>query len=305
MPVSVVYVSRSCRLSVSRLSNCQGIRFEEHLNRLTICCVSVDVGCVRFCLVFMFLYVQPKLAIYVGSILRAPRLIRHDGNLTHFFSPVRDEQLEYVDGLMVVSSIFLILFVFWAFMLVVLKVKGREVGCASGRAFVTAHWEESSNDDTEGDYADEAISTTSSSSESYSSKPLVSDQHAEHRDISRATKKSSRTKDTMMVLRQNSTDPIEGDRSLDRSPSNCSDMVWEGSANVAVEDNDDNDQNGPLHPIIFNPLERRTRICFLLSASIALIMVPFILVFSFGSLTDAMQSSDTLILVRFSRRLRQ
>jgi hypothetical protein len=251
----------------------------------------------RYC----FLNLQPKLAIIVGSVLRAPRLIRHEGNFTHLFSTVRDEQLDYVDGLMVVSSIFLIFFVFWAFILVVLKVKGREVGCASGRPFLTAYPDgKKDNDDDEEDYVDEAFSTTSSSSESYSSQPLVAGLDADQQATkSMLRRKSSRGKDRKMVLRQNSTDPIEDDRTVGRSTSHSDDIAWEDSGNGrGIDDDGDDNENISLHTIIFNPLERRTRICFLLSASIAVILVPFILVFSYSPLTDATQSSDNLILVR-------
>jgi hypothetical protein len=243
---------------------------------------------------------QPNVAVIVGSVLRAPRRIRHDANFTHVFSPIRDEQLDYVDGLMVVSAIFLILFILWALLLVILKFKGKEVGCASGRAFVTSLPDEPStgddddDDDDEGDYVDEAVSTTSSSSGSYSGKPLVSDRHADHGATTRTRKRRSR--DISMDLGKDSTNPSDDDRTYGRSGSNSHDSLSESGE--ITEHRAEDDENGSLNTIMIHPRERRTRICFLLSASTALILVPLILVFSFGPLQEATQSSDALIVVR-------
>jgi hypothetical protein len=131
---------------------------------------------------------QPNTAAVIGAILRAPRKIRHTGNFSHVFSPVREEQLEYVDGLMVVMSIFIIAWVIWAFTLLVLKFKGKDVGCASGRAFVTVR----SDDEDDGYFdkptEDDIGSTSSSSGEiSDNNRPLFSDGQ-NNRPIIRETK---------------------------------------------------------------------------------------------------------------------
>ena len=49
-----------------------------------------------------------------------------------------------------------------------------------------------------------------------------------------------------------------------------------------------------------NPRENRTRLCFVIFASIALICVPLILVFSYSPMKEATDGSDELILVRIT-----
>jgi hypothetical protein len=246
--------------------------------------------------------VQPKVAVLVGSVLRAPRLIRHGGNFTHLFSPVRADQLDYVDGLMVVTAIFLIFVVMWAFLLIVLKFKGREVGCASGRPFVTLSPDEPYDGDGcgESEYDDDGNDSTTSSSGTYSSRQLFLDRND---DVGIASKKRGTMDGRMETAKY---PPGDDDRTFGRSSYNSDDALSvtaevtkhseEDEEEDAIVDGDDRNDASCLQTVI-RSRENRTRICFLLFASTALICAPLILVLSFGPIKEATQTSDAIILV--------
>jgi hypothetical protein len=229
--------------------------------------------------------------VVIGNILRAARNIRHSGNFSHVFSPIHEEQTEYIDGLMVVSSIFLIAYVLWAFTLVVLKIKGNEVGCASGRAFVTAMSEDEYDEELVGK-AEEHLDSTSESSGASSDTPIYRDpQHT--RDNNPMNGGQQQTK--FANGKSTPTEALEDTQSENRSQS--SGWVSRSYSDNHGEDLRDGSEEDETNEII-NPREYRTRICFLVFASILLICVPLILVFCYGPLKEATSSSDDLIVVR-------
>lgn len=174
------------------------------------------------------------------------------------FSSVREEQRGYIDGLLVVSIIFSVFFLIWAFILVVLKCKGKEVGCASGRAFVNTCPEDDESSETDiektqnDDFASTSVSSSDESCSVSSSKPLFS----EHGD-------------TVM---------------------GCF------SSDFSSDDNESDEVSPDVTKA--NRRERRTRLVFILFASIALICAPLTLFLTFSPLKEVVtQSSDNLILV--------
>ena len=206
----------------------------------------------------------------MGEFLRAPREVGHSGNVTDLFSSVRGDQREYIDGLLVVSVIFSFLFLIWAFILIVLKCKGKEVGCASGRAFVDFRLDESSSETDLGKTQDDIASTSDSSNASHSvssSKPLFSDY---------------------------------GGTVLENSNSYYSDDNNHSGRNVWGRiTGQQNKSKGKNDGVKINRCERNTRLVFILFASGALICAPFTLFLTFGPLNEvATQSTDNLISVR-------
>ncbi|KAG7349167.1 hypothetical protein IV203_011764 [Nitzschia inconspicua] len=242
---------------------------------------------------FAPIYQPPPSAATIGAILRAPRNIRHHGNFSYVFSPEREEQLEYVNGVMAVASVFLIVWVLWAFVLLVLKFKGKQVGCASGRAFVTAR----SDDEGEKQFGDtrDDISSTSESSgvESNSSKPFFTDFSRQDSKFSREKRRQPKIKyDDEMNLVASVTDPDDEQStgSLSRSS---------GWISRSYSDGDGNELRSLESQRVaakINPRENRTRICFVIFASIALLCVPLILIFSYGPMKEATDGSEQLIL---------
>lgn len=53
------------------------------------------------------------------------------------YSSIQEERLAYIDGLAVVPVIFFSFFLAWTFVVLVLQCKGSDVGCASGRPFIS------------------------------------------------------------------------------------------------------------------------------------------------------------------------
>ena len=76
-------------------------------------------------------------------MLEAPRRT-YGTEFSNVFSSDRIAQHSYVDGLLIVGLFFVVIFVVWTLVLIVLKLKGKEVGCASGSAF---HTERSDDED--------------------------------------------------------------------------------------------------------------------------------------------------------------
>lgn len=244
------------------------------------------------------LYVPPSAAVTIGSILRAPRTIRHNGNFTLLFSLNRQEQVDYVNGLLVVEVVFLSIFVLWVFVLVVLKIKGKEVGCASGRAFVTVGSDD--DDDFETDFVGDETRQTEVIGDRAESLP--SDEFLD------STSDSSGDNHSFSHLDERSLDD-DGEQLLDlRTPNSASTDeddedhgVWKPSSASAGKPKQlegeviPNGNQLPAQPRI-NKREFRTRISFLFFAALALICVPLILVLCLGPMRDAAQSSDDIIL---------
>ena len=200
----------------------------------------------------------------VGAFLQAPRN-RHTTTFSDALSPYREVQHDYVHGLLTVAIIFAAVFVFWTFVLVVLKLKGSEVGCASGRAFQKPS-------------SDQLSSVSSTDSESFHSSSYNDDsvqQGYEMHSLERV---------------------LDADRSL------RSDFR---SDQDSYSDYDSRDGWVPSTGTIsrqrrVSRRETRTRFAFLVFSFVALVTVPFILVFSFSPIKDATRRSDDIILVRRS-----
>ena len=217
----------------------------------------------------------------MGSILRLPRKW-HTTDFASFFSTSQAEQVDYVNGILVSGVIVFSVFLLWAFILIVLKVKGKEVGCASGRAFYTE-----TNDD---DHHD--TQSTDSSDESYSSR--------ENDNFGSSGSSSSNSKERNWNTRNSNL----------QSKNDFQDDDESGSAEYSFDDESDggrsedyDSQNGWLSADeprrSTNRREKRTRICFLVFSSISLLCVPLILVFSFGPMKETTQITDDLILVSY------
>jgi len=212
--------------------------------------------------------------------LRAPRQAGHSGNFTDLFSSVREEQRGYIDGLLVVSIILSVLFLIWAFILVVLKCKGKEVGCASGQAFVSLRPDDENSEadvgKTQNDTASTSDSSKAESTSGSSNKPLFSEYGG-------------------TVIENSSSDFSDDSNHSDRKRWRCLRRK-------------DNKKEGNIDDTRTNRRERRTRLTFIVFASIALICAIFTLFLTFGPLKEAVmevattQSQDSLILVRTEHR---
>ena len=153
---------------------------------------------------------------------------------------------------------------FWTFVLFVLKFRGAEVGCASGRAFLTKQ-------------TGEEASSTDEDNDSFSSEESrgASQQNSVAKLIGR--------KDSLGNFHSADT---EGDAGPPTDPMT---KVDDGSFDNASA-------TATLSPQI-NPRERRTRFCFLFFSLTALVCVPIILVTSSGELKKAAETSHEPVLV--------
>jgi hypothetical protein len=231
---------------------------------------------------------QPHPAAAIGAILRAPRNIRHTGNFSYVFSPIREQQLEYVDGILVVSSIFCLAWVLWAFTLLVLKFKGKQVGCASGRAFVTVRSEDAFDNENKNKHVEDTQEDIYSTSKS-------SGDDLSHRNDPFPPQSSCRRSKYSQRSRQQLGSTADDDHS--------SEMLSQNSGWISGTFSDNHGdklrefENEPVM-LIINPRESRTRLCFIVYASICLLCMPLIMVFSYGPMKEATDGSDDLILVR-------
>ena len=154
--------------------------------------------------------------------------------------------------------------------MIVLKCKGKEVGCASGRAFVAFRPDEPSNGTDLGKTQDDIASTSDSSNASIvsSSKPLFSDYGG-------------------TVVENSNSYYSDNKNHFGRK-------MWR---RIIGEQNKRNKRK--TDDVKFNRRERRTRFVFIVFASVALICAPFTLFLTFGPLNEvATQSADSLISVR-------
>ena len=69
-------------------------------------------------------------------MVRGPRTLGHSADFGDLFSSDQEERRTYIDGLSTIPVIFFSFFSAWMFIVVLMKCKGKEVGCASGRPFV-------------------------------------------------------------------------------------------------------------------------------------------------------------------------
>ena len=69
-------------------------------------------------------------------MVRGPRTLGHSADFGDLFSSVPEERRTYIDGLSTIPVIFFSFFTAWIFIVILMKCKGKEVGCASGRPFV-------------------------------------------------------------------------------------------------------------------------------------------------------------------------
>jgi hypothetical protein len=206
----------------------------------------------------------------MGSILRIPRKW-HETDFSYVFSTDKDLQHDYVDGLLVAATAFFMVFCAWAFILIVLKVKGKEVGCASGMAFHTEKIEED-------------IQSTDSSESYFSS---VDNDSREEAIIEVENETTNQEKHDIRSSFEEGCDKSE--------------------ASQESQDYDSHDgwlSTGGMQNRV-NPREKRTRFCFLVFALISLLCVPLLLVFSFGPMKEVARASDDILLVRNIHQLRQ
>eukprot|EP00934_Nitzschia_sp_Nitz4_P001509 Nitzschia sp. Nitz4//scaffold120_size68122//47760//50556//NITZ4_006052-RA/size68122-augustus-gene-0.59-mRNA-1//-1//CDS//3329534302//1509//frame0 len=204
-------------------------------------------------------YEAPRVVEIVGSILRAPRG-QYSTNFTDVFSSERDEQLQYVHGLLAMMVAFMVLFIFWAFVLCVFKFKGQEVGCASGRAFLVFR-------------DDEDNIPVTDESESYSSSGGYP--HPDSFD-SRGTDEQKNQPETPKSPKYTKEELFHDGDSYDSHPEEILDL--------------------DRAPLIAHRREKRTRLCFLVASLLALICVPIIMVRTYAPLKDATVSSKTTVL---------
>ena len=201
-------------------------------------------------------------------MLRGPR--RHySTNFADVFSPDREEQHQYVDGLLAMMVAFLLFFILWVFVLLALKFRGKDVGCASGQAFRTKEEEEdleSTDDD------DASIVSSIGSSSRGSSHP--EDENSVSKLIAAEAKK-------------NSSNDEEGGPPTDDITRPADEASF-----------DDGSENAHLRLVRTNQREKRTRFCFLVFGLLSLICVSVILVTSFGPLKEASITTGQQVTVR-------
>jgi hypothetical protein len=145
-------------------------------------------------------------------------------------------------------------------LLIVLKVKGREVGCASGQAFHT----ENSDDDLCLESTDSSESYSNSMGSDSESHDIDALQHHIDRKVS-----GEDFGFEQHYEEENDYDSQDGWLSTEGAPSRKK----------------------------TNHRELRTRLCFIFFSFISLLSVPCILVFSFGPMKEATRSSDDILLV--------
>lgn len=211
----------------------------------------------------------------MGTMLRGPRG-QYSTNFTDVFSSDREEQYQYVNGLLAVMVSLFIFFAFWVFVLCVLKFRGDDVGCASGQAFLTKRNEDEdvhSTDDDDGSF----LSSIGSASQ-----PSIDPD-----DENSVTKLTSHAKET------SSNDSLEDFFEKGRAPP--TNNMTRPDDNTSFDDSNNSFTRLRLSRV--NQRERRTRFCFLLVGLLSLVSVPVIFVTSFGPLKEAAGATDELVLV--------
>lgn len=204
---------------------------------------------------------QPQVLVSVGAILRGPRAV-YTTSFANAFSDDAGVQHNYARGVVVVSSFFLAFLIVWGFILIVLKLKGKEVGCASGRAF---HMVKPDGDD--------ELQVTDSSSGDYSTGDEESSSEPSRYDMEELGQE--------VVLSDYGSDDYDSEADSRGSWTEDERHLPEVQTLEMKE----------------NPRERKTRSCFVFFSILSLCLVPFILVFSFGPMKEATNSSQQLVMV--------
>mmetsp|Transcript_58465 Transcript_58465/g.143000 ORF Transcript_58465/g.143000 Transcript_58465/m.143000 type:complete len:861 (+) Transcript_58465:464-3046(+) len=277
-------------------------------------------------------YNPPSIAVVVGNILRAPRTINHHGNFSMVFSTQYEEQRDYVDGILIVETVFLMVFAFWAFIQFVLKFKGKEVGCASGRAFVLPdpdcgddddhdddgdvdrEYDEDDSqyyDDSDDEFNNRTRTTVRGHSDREEGESLPFDEYLETTSESSGCDDENRPSnhwEESSSVGSGEGEDTDGQTTGRRSPNDDEDndsgiMKKKKSTNQTKkkqkqQQNVGNIPTGNQLPPTpkTNVREFRTRICFLFFAMISLACIPLILVFSFGPMKDATTQSEEITL---------
>jgi hypothetical protein len=201
-------------------------------------------------------------------MLRFPRQA-YGTQFSDIFSTSLDEQREYGRGIVAIGSFFVCLWVIWIFTLVVLKLKGQQVGCASGRAFQLVKVEE-----------EEDLQVTDSSSGEYSTG--IEEHH-------------SRVGEFPVPEYDNEGQEVELSDYGD-----CYDGENDSRSSWSSEEYQKNaKRRTEWHPKLReHPRERKTRLTFIFFSFLSLLMVPFVLLFSYGPMKGATEDSKQMMLVR-------
>ena len=181
------------------------------------------------------------------------------------FSPVPETRRAYFDGLSAVPIIFLSLFLAWIFLTLLLKCKGADVGCASGRAFISVRSDDE-DDEVDEEKLDEDLASTSESSNT-------------------DTIGESSVNPIFVKSGGDAMQHSDSDHTRDNND-HCGKTVlgcFKRKNRKADKDNTE-----------LNRLECRTRISFLVFASLVLICAPLCIVLTFGPLREmAIEMSTT------------
>lgn len=201
----------------------------------------------------------------LGIIFRSFRG-RYSTNFADFVSPSPELQYSYARGVLFVGYILLLFFIVWTLTIIVLKLKGSEVGCASGAAFQRSTADSRSH-----------VISTDSSSEDYEESLAECDQSMVDSEI-----------------------PMMDKFPLDDADDEVSDQISNGSKSFADDYTSHEGwlaSKSDLSKHETSKRERRTRLAFIGSCLISLLCVPVILVFSFAPMKEGAHSSDEVVAV--------
>ena len=230
---------------------------------------------------------QPRIAVIVGALMRGPRTIGHSAEFGDLFSSVPEERRTYIDGLSTVPVILFSFFTAWIFIVMLLKFKGKEVGCASGRPFVSYRPEDEPNIDHE---------------DSIDSGRKAKDLGKNENSLASSTSSSSGDE----TMSNSSVKPLfsgTGGGMMERSSSDTDDGTNRCGTKLLCCRNRMKKGGNNAEAFEMNKVERRTRTSFLVFAVIAILGASLNLFFTFGPLLQAVkvltvESPDSLILVR-------
>jgi len=136
-------------------------------------------------------YSPPAMASFMQKFFVSFRF-HHSTNFVDMMSPDFNEQKSYEYGIIFIVAIIVVVFVIWTTILLIIKCKGEEVGCASGRPFHTFRKTESDIDG-----AGKSKGTESTGSEDFddsSSIYTISDASTISNSIERNRKREKRTR---------------------------------------------------------------------------------------------------------------
>ena len=151
----------------------------------------------------------------------------------------------------------------WIFALIVLKIKGDEVGCASGSAFHLVNVDDE----------DDLQETDSSSGDESDGNGSANHRRGADEAGQEVTLYDVGYEGEMEEMEDQSSWATEPERTRSSYPYQSK--------------------------MTETPLERKTRICFLFCSIVSLLIVPFILVFSFGPMKEATEAAQKAVTVSF------